>query len=704
MPFFVSFADFLNRERCGMIRRVFVWVVLTGYVLPGFSQNSDLLDSLRTQLKQATGRQKFELLSAIGFEYRYSYPDSTFFYCTQAYELGSQMSLPKDLSKPLSFMGLASANKGDYQTSFDYHQRAVEVAQRQSDSTQLAFGYNNLGRLFFDQGDLIRAYDNFIRAEDIFLNVQEPSGLAYVYRSLANLYRMQKDFAKSIAISNKAYQLRKQLGDPRMITSSLLELGSLQKDAGDRTAAMISFRRADSVAARVNDPITRAELSLALAELLLEEKNIAEALDRASDVVVLMRNRINYKVLLNALLIQARCQVVLGKPDLAIPILLRVLRQAEEAKAVTYQRDATRLISDIYRKRGESAKADEYESRFRILSEMLQNSDLSRQIDRLEFQLEIEKKEKENELLKSESARSAALISTQRTQNLALAISLGFLLIIAVISMRHSRRRRLINHKLALQNAHIVTQKEEIRRQNENLSRNNALLSELNQEKNTLMNIVAHDLKAPLNRIFGLTNLMEMEGGLSDNQKKYVQLIKDSTRGGLALITDLLDVNELEEIKNKPQQNPVDVAALLADRVNSFKQAAEQKQITLTLDVHLQQPVLSDANYIGRILDNLISNAIKFSKPATAVMVAASREGAALRLVVKDQGPGFSETDRRFMFQKFKKLTARPTGGETSNGLGLAIVKTLVERLQGQINLFSEPGQGAVFEVLLPVE
>jgi signal transduction histidine kinase len=314
----------------------------------------------------------------------------------------------------------------------------------------------------------------------------------------------------------------------------------------------------------------------------------------------------------------------------------------------------------------------------------------------------IEKKERENEVLKANQASNTALIAKQRIQNILLIITVISVAAIAFILWMNSRKRRLTNHKLALQNGHIAAQREEISKQNEILSRNNQDLQDLNQEKNTLMNIVAHDLKSPLNRISGLTSIMEMEQGLGSNQKEYVQHIKDATRSGLDLITDLLDVNELEEVKSLPKKEWVDLATFMHEKVNTFQETADGKQIKIEIENKITEKILTDVNYINRILDNLLSNAIKFSPKNTFVSVHSEKQYDKLILRVKDQGPGFSEHDRQYMFQKFKKLSARPTGGESSNGLGLAIVKTLIERLGGEINLVAHT-KGSEFVISIPL-
>jgi signal transduction histidine kinase len=217
------------------------------------------------------------------------------------------------------------------------------------------------------------------------------------------------------------------------------------------------------------------------------------------------------------------------------------------------------------------------------------------------------------------------------------------------------------------------------------------------------MNIVAHDLKSPLHRISGLTSILELESALSGDQKDYVRLIKDSTRSGLDLITDLLDVNALEEVNAAPERKEVSVPRLLDEKIRSLKMAADNKQITLESHADVPNLIVTDEGYLNRIVDNLLSNAIKFSPQGSAVLIKAKVEGSNLVISVKDNGPGFMEEDMPFLFQKFKKLSARPTGGESSNGLGLAIVKTLIDRLKGDIKLNSGHGKGSEFIITLPL-
>jgi signal transduction histidine kinase len=171
---------------------------------------------------------------------------------------------------------------------------------------------------------------------------------------------------------------------------------------------------------------------------------------------------------------------------------------------------------------------------------------------------------------------------------------------------------------------------------------------------------------------------------------------------GRKIIGDLLLINK--EGASKIHITTFSLTDFLQELIHQFAPEAERKHIPLQLDVVEENMILtSDKDSLLRILDNLISNAIKFSPAGKSITLKAVREDTLVRIFVIDQGPGFSEEDKKELFKKFKRLSAQPTGGESSTGLGLAIVKHLVRQLGGEIKLISEPDSGATFEIILPV-
>jgi two-component system sensor histidine kinase/response regulator len=112
--------------------------------------------------------------------------------------------------------------------------------------------------------------------------------------------------------------------------------------------------------------------------------------------------------------------------------------------------------------------------------------------------------------------------------------------------------------------------------------------------------------------------------------------------------------------------------------------------------------VLADEMAVNRVLDNLVSNAVKFSPRKTTVRLSLQSTGGQVQCCIADQGPGFTSEDKTRMFRRFGRLSARPTGGEPSTGLGLSIVRKLTRAMDGDVTCQSVPGQGAVFTIGLP--
>jgi signal transduction histidine kinase len=666
------------------------------------AQNRNLIDSLKQVLAKSEGIAKFNTLNDLGFEYRLSFPDSTVYYCQKAYDLGVAIKIKKELARPLNLMGLARKFNGDYKGAFQFQSRAIEIAEQQHDSAQLGYSYNNFGRLFFDQGDISRAYDTFLKAKEMFEAINDKAGLAYVYRSLSDLYRSQSDYPKALDMSLQALAIRKADGDSRAIISSLMELGTLYAEMKSKIDAARCFEQADSIALKLGDKISDAEIKIKYAEFLVNNDQELKAEELANSVYDFIERTKNLRLLPQALLLKGIVNYRKGELNSAIVFFNRVIGITEKSH-LDLQRDAYFYLSKIFEKQGKQAEATQATIKYLILKESLQNIELARQIEKLQFQLEIEKKEVENEHLKASELQKEAIIKQQRLENVILVVVAGFTTVLFVLQYRNSKRRRETNEKLAKQNEEIEKQDEEIKKQNEKLHRHNTMLSEINHEKDTLMSIVAHDLKSPLNRIKGLVDLIELSGAqLNDEQRKYISLIKESTRSGVDLITDLLDVNSLE-VNREPNFSIFDLNKFIDDRISIFRQHALAKHIDIKFESKAKDLVFLDQEYLARIMDNLLSNAIKFSPKESLVSVTLGEQDGYFYISIKDQGPGFTDDDKRSLFQKFKKLSARPTAGESSNGLGLAIVKTLVDRLDGEIELKTQVKQGSEFFIRFPL-
>lgn len=684
-----------------MTRFRFIFPFLLLLSLPAWAQNLELIDSLHSQLRKAEGNAKVDLLSDLAWEYRFAYPDSTIAYAQQAYDLGKELKISVGLAEPLNFIGVAYNYKGERLRAFEWYDLALKTADSQHDTAQIAYANNNLGRLFFEQGLLSRSYNYFIQALALFETINDSSGLAYTYQSLASLYKVQHDFAKSESSYLKAYSIRLSLGNTRDIMSALVYVGRLYQEYNQHDKALAYLHKADSAGHVINDEINLADIKISIAESYLSNGRLAEAEAMCAEGLKVIAVKNNIRLKPQAFLTMGQIKLAKKNYGQAKFYFDGALDVASRTRDLTSKMEAHFWLWKLSEKQNDRGGQLRNQNEYLILKDSIKDLDVARQVERLQFEIEIERKEQENELLKVSRSKNEAIIQQQKLENIILLVIIGFVSILGIVQWRNSKKRRETNDKLAQQNQFIQSQREEIILQNEKLSRRNQELSDLNHEKDTLMSIVAHDLKSPLNRIKGIADLQELEAPLTENQKLYVRLTKEVTQSGLDLITDLLDVHMIEE-NVVPNYATFDISAFLLEKTESLRASAEGKEIHLHITQVENMEVTLDPDYLHRIVDNLITNAIKFSKKNSTIDVAAGTANHHLWISIKDQGPGFSDKDKVLLFQKFKKLSARPTGGESSNGLGLAIVKTLVDRLKGTIELNTEPGRGSEFVVKFP--
>ncbi len=245
--------------------------------------------------------------------------------------------------------------------------------------------------------------------------------------------------------------------------------------------------------------------------------------------------------------------------------------------------------------------------------------------------------------------------------------------------------------------AELMEQKAAIERQNEELRR-------LNEVKNAFVGMAAHDLRNPIAAVQTAADFLLEAGDTLDEEtrREILQDIVAQTRHMLGLINDLLDVSQIEAGTLELDLQPVAVKDFLEEAVHRHTGLAAPKGTKVLLEPVPEGTVMADPLRLRQVIDNLISNAVKYSPPGSTVTVRAERNPGYWRISVQDEGPGISKEEQQNLFQYFARLSTKPTGDEPSTGLGLAISRRMVEAHGGEIGVESEPGKGSTFWFTLP--
>lgn len=249
----------------------------------------------------------------------------------------------------------------------------------------------------------------------------------------------------------------------------------------------------------------------------------------------------------------------------------------------------------------------------------------------------------------------------------------------------------------------LRVQSNEIEKQIRELNLQNQKQAALNREKQQLIMLVSHDLKGPFNRMYALTQLLEMTGNFTDEQKEFLNKMYQIIGDGLNMVRNIVDVRKIEEKGLDPYPEKINLPSVINPIIKQYNVLADKKKIKINYQAPEKLEMTSDKNYISRVMENLLSNALKFSQPGKEVFVTVKSDGDHVEISVADQGPGLNADDLANLYQKFKKLTPRPTGGESSQGLGLSIVKILSNCMGGDVTCESELEKGSNFTVRLPV-
>ena len=226
----------------------------------------------------------------------------------------------------------------------------------------------------------------------------------------------------------------------------------------------------------------------------------------------------------------------------------------------------------------------------------------------------------------------------------------------------------------------------------------NAELTDLNDEKNHLMGLLAHDLRAPIGRIIGLCQLMLHDA--NKEQTDMLELIVKDAEKLNTLIIKILDAEAIENHQHNLIIEEVDAVEVINELINDYRVQASDKDIrVVTHFAHEKMMCRADKVYLYQALENLLSNALKFSNPGTTVRITTDDQNV---IHIQDQGPGFTDEDKLKVFKKFQKLSAKPTGGEHSTGLGMTNVRLFIELMKGEVSFDSKVNEGTTFHIKLP--
>lgn len=570
---------------------------------------------------------------------------------------------------------------GRYHDGLDYAERGFPLVPKDSSSMYETY-LSYMSVMAFYQGE----YEKSIRACEEFLNVLPTDNVvqrASVYNTMASNYTQIVNntledsllvnrldyYEHALELSQEAVALRRTLGND--------EDGVLAGYLGKQSEILSNMGRSDEALAVLDEAMAldkevgrMQQYAYRLGQkghVLLSEKDYEgarEAYFSSIENLDKQRSPITYK---NMLVQVAICEKYMGNMKAAIPYLEQSLQVSKEIG----DKDVVQIydeLAECYRPY-DAAKAYDYLSLCKQLSDSVMNVNLLTQIN--EFKVKYETSEKERQIEEQQNLIERRSIQIRSWVIVAIVLVL-MLAVIAFFAVRFLRQRQ------------------ELKR--------------LNETKSRLFGIISHDLKAPLQaqkRIIDLMANDEVVEQLSASDVKNSRMaLKQSSDAVNDMILNLLVWSSIEMGKTTCKSARLDLGREIAMVTNQLQLQAKQKGVTLTVDIPEATCVTADSNLLQTIVRNLIGNAIKFSHKDGEVRVIAEAMTKGLRLSVIDYGVGMSEEKCQNLFNLNSRSSAG-TSGEKGTGLGLFVCQELAHRMGATIEVESHEGEGSRFSLLL---
>lgn len=438
------------------------------------------------------------------------------------------------------------------------------------------------------------------------------------------------------------------------------------------TEANMNHERALEFGKQANNLQMIATAHVGMADVLMAQENFSKAIDNFLIAEVYYTQWSNYADLAATYRKLAKAYRSIGEYEEAKE---NINKAFEHAQLINNKR----LIADVYHETelldstfGNWKGAYDNHQLYIIYRDSVFNQETTEQIVLLQNQYEFDKKQ-------------ATARAEQERRNMQNRIQLIFLIIIIILILVLVYVQYRNQKSLARINLDLKNKSESLEREME--------------EKSAILHVVSHDLKSPLNKITGLINLMEMTFvEINEEQREFVTYIRTSIEQGNHLIKNLLDAERMTSKAIQKNEEVVNIPDFLRAYQIGINAQLHGKQQRLELDCALTDSEFKiDQQLVTQVLDNLISNASKFSEKGKSVFLRVWQEQNRLKLSIRDEGPGISSEDQKKMFRKFQMLAAKSTNGEPSAGLGLSIVKSIVESMNGTITVTSELGKGTEF-------
>ena len=626
--------------------------------------------SLSQKIDYAIG--EVESCTTLGYMYRIrSENDSAFLYFDAGLKKAEQIAYLRGQFDALSGMGNTNNRIGKWEKAIEYFKKVEVLGREFADTVMISSANNNIGNTYLTNGQLTKALKHFQVTAELAKPLMK--GTAFINIGLVHIEL--NNLATASDYLNLGLEIAKESENLYNEAFIYKHLGNISLQQNNRPGALGYYQQASTIFASIDERYHGSDLLGNIANIHLEDGAYEKALDYYNRSLEIQSE-------IDHFLGQCKSNIGLGKTYLALKdyeraklYLLKANRLADEHSLLTAKDNVVESLSLLFSATGDYQKALEYQVLLGALSDSILNLEKSKQIAQLETQYETSKKEKEIELLSAQNQISTLQLEQQQNLRNYLIITAIFLLILSGVLYNRYQIKARANHKL----------------------------KELDEIKTSFFTNISHEFRTPLTLILSpIQNLLRNENGrFSKSDQQELEVVQRSATNLLDLTNQLMDLSKLEAGKLTLRVSQGDLNTLIKTVAASFESLASSNNIRFNCELtDIPDKVYFDGDNLQKVLNNLLSNAFKFTPQGGEVSIKGSLAGDYIEIVVKDSGSGIPKEEINKIFSRFYQSNGMSQS--TGTGVGLALTQELAALHHGKIEVNSEVKHGSTFTFSFP--
>lgn len=699
--------------------------VLTG-------QNAILIDSLERMIPGSFGKNRTDLLNELGWELKFTNPDSTLLLTREALTLAKSQSYNKGLAlanrnmtavniiqgkmaealpfaekaliqihslkepyhkgKILNMLGVIHRDRKNFKKALDYQGQAIEIFRQLKDTFEVTGNLNNLGLIYKELGNSDEALKLYLEVYDLEVRRKNSFGISRTANNIASIYFDMHHFGKAEQMFRISIREARAINNKQFEAASIHGLGLLYQETGKPEKAIAEYRKAIEINRQVGFREYHGNNLMQLASSYSSIHNYKEAFQRYSEAFTVysgLQNPWNQALALSGMAWQ---QLFMNNLNEADNLAKKAMTIGDSLNDIAVLADINFIQYRIHKASGSTLKALDYLEAYVNNKDSMQKVEKNQLLEEIQIRYEVKNIEADNARLKSENLYQQQVIRNQRIITFAIVIILMMISTMALVVMRGRKKLRLANEELTLKNTEILEQ--------------SILLHSSNATKDKLFSIIAHDIRNPFSALLNLSEMLDEEVETADKEtlRFYADNIHQSARNTFQLLDNLLYWSKSQRgtIEIKPEKCILN--DIVYNVIDTVKAGALENNILLINEVGAEMSLITDKTLLRIIIGNLVGNAVKYNIPGGSVTISSDSNHGNMTITVKDTGIGICHERLEQIFSKEESV--QPSGSQSHNGTGLGLVlcRDFAEKLGGKISVESETGRGSEFCLILPLE